>query len=112
MEKCRGCRCASFENSYFSCQLAEITEYAKLEGSELNAVKEVLAFEVTKLIHGEEEATKAQEGASALFGAGVNTDNMPSTELTDSDFADGSIGILDIFIKDEISSIQRKRVVA
>jgi len=74
-------------------------EYAKKEGSQLNSVKEVLAFEVTKLIHGEEEAIKAQEGARALFGAGVNTENMPSTTLTTTDFTDGNLGVLDMLLK-------------
>lgn len=82
--------------------LTEIAELAKLEGSELNRAKEILAFEVTKLIHGEEEARKAQEGAKALFGAGVNTENMPFTELTETDFAEDSIGILDLLIKTKL----------
>ncbi len=79
--------------------IEEINEYAKKEGSQLNSVKEVLAFEVTKLIHGEEEAIKAQEGARALFGAGVNTENMPSTTLTTTDFTDGNLGVLDMLLK-------------
>ncbi len=79
--------------------LEEIEELSKLEGSEINKAKEVLAFELTKLIHGEEEATKAQEGARALFSKGVDTDNMPTTALTDADFTDDSISILDLMIK-------------
>lgn len=79
--------------------IEEINEYDKKEGSQLNSVKEVLAFEVTKLIHGEEEAIKAQEGARALFGAGVNTENMPSTTLTTTDFTDGNLGVLDMLLK-------------
>lgn len=79
--------------------LSEIAELEKLEGSELNKAKEILAFELTKLIHCEEEATKAQEAARALFGAKVNTDNMPTTELSQEDFADGEIGILDLLVK-------------
>lgn len=79
--------------------IEEINEYAKKEGSQLNSVKEVLAFEVTKLIHGEEEAIKAQEGARALFGAGVNTENTPSTTLTTTDFTDGNLGVLDMLLK-------------
>ncbi len=79
--------------------LEEIEELAKLEGSEINKAKEILAFELTKLIHGEEEATKAQEGARALFSKGVDTDNMPTTALTDADFADDSISVLDLMIK-------------
>ena len=78
--------------------LAKIAEYEKLSGSELNRAKEVLAFEVTKLIHGEEAAQKAQEGAKALFGGGANTDNMPTTEISESDLTDGSIGILELLL--------------
>ena len=69
--------------------LEEIAEYEKLEGSQLNRAKEVLAFEVTKLIHGEEEAEKAQNAANALFGTGSDTSNMPSTELSADNFTDG-----------------------
>ncbi|WP_195983425.1 tyrosine--tRNA ligase [Clostridium sp. D33t1_170424_F3] len=79
--------------------MEEINELAKLEGGELNKAKEILAFEVTKLIHGEEEAVKAQEGARALFGAGANTDNMPSSTITSADFTDGAIGVLDMLTK-------------
>ena len=79
--------------------LEEIDELAKLEGSEINKAKEVLAYELTSLIHGKEEAEKAQEAARALFGSKQNTDNMPSTPLTDDDFNDGSIAILDLLSK-------------
>lgn len=79
--------------------LSEIEELAKLEGSELNKAKEILAYEVTKLIHGEEEAVKAQDAARALFGKGSNTDNMPSTDLSQADFADGKITVLDLLLK-------------
>ena len=79
--------------------LEQIEELAKLEGSEINKAKEILAFELTKMIHGEEEANKAQEGARALFSTGANTDNMPTTELSDNDFVDGEIAILDLMIK-------------
>ncbi|MBQ8057812.1 MAG: tyrosine--tRNA ligase [Ruminococcus sp.] len=79
--------------------LEEIEELAKLEGSEINKAKEILAFELTKLIHGEEEATKAQEGARALFSKGVDTDNMPTTALTEADFTDDSITVLDLMLK-------------
>lgn len=77
----------------------EIREYEKLEGAELNAVKEKLAFELTKMIHGEEEAAKAQQAAKALFAGGADNSNMPTTELTDDDFTDGEIGILEMMIK-------------
>ena len=76
--------------------MSEINELAKLEGSELNKAKEILAFELTKLVHGEEEAQKAFEGARALFSSKSDTDNMPSTELDESIFTDGKIGIIDL----------------
>ena len=79
--------------------LEEIDEMAKLEGSELNKAKEILAFELTKMIHGEDEANKAQEGARALFSTGANTDNMPTTELSSDDFTDGELAILDLMLK-------------
>ena len=79
--------------------LEEIDKLAELEGSQLNKAKEILAFELTKMIHGEDEANKAQEGARALFGGGADTDNMPTTEIADEDFTDGGIAILDLLIK-------------
>ncbi|QEY34084.1 tyrosine--tRNA ligase [Caproiciproducens galactitolivorans] len=83
--------------------LSQINELAKLQGGELNKAKEILAYEVTKLIHGEEEANKAQEGARALFGSGENTDNMPSTDLTAADFTNGEIGVLDLLVKTKLA---------
>ena len=68
--------------------LEEIDKMDSWEGAQLNKAKEILAFELTKLVHGEEEAAKAQDAARALFGSGTNTDNMPTTELTDDDFAE------------------------
>ena len=62
----------------------------------LNTAKEILAFELTKLVHGEEEAVKAQNAAKALFGGGAESSDMPTTELTDEDFTDGSIGLFKI----------------
>ena len=79
--------------------LEEIEELAKLEGSEINRAKEILAYELTSMIHGRDEADKAQEAARALFGSKQNTDNMPSTALSAGDFADGSIAILDLLSK-------------
>lgn len=79
--------------------LEQIDELAKLQGSELNKAKEILAYELTNLIHGKEEADKAQEAARALFGNKQNTDNMPSTKLSLDDFADGEIGVLDLLSK-------------
>ncbi len=78
--------------------LSEINELAKLEGGELNKAKEILAFEVTRLIHGEKEALKVQDGARALFGTGENTENMPSTDITAADLPDGEIGVLDLLV--------------
>ncbi len=78
--------------------LEEIDKMDSWEGAQLNTAKEILAFELTKLVHGEEEASKAQEAARALFGAGTNTDNMPSTTLEDSDFTD-EFSVLDLLSK-------------
>lgn len=79
--------------------LDEIAEYEKLEGSALNQVKEKLAFEVTKLIHGEEEALKAQSAAKALFGNSADTEHMPTTALKAEQFAeDGTITVIDILV--------------
>lgn len=77
----------------------EIREYEKLEGSEINKAKEVLAFEVTKLIHGEEEAIKARDAAKALFSNNANSENMPTTTLTDADFENGAITVIDAMVK-------------
>jgi len=79
--------------------LEQIAEYEKCTGSELNPVKEVLAFELTKMIHGEEEATKAQESAKALFSQGGDNSNMPTTTLVEEDFVEGNIGLLDLLVK-------------
>ena len=79
--------------------LEEIEELAKLEGSEINRAKEILAHELTELIHGKEEADKAQEAARALFGSKQNTDNMPSTELSADDVAEEGVAILDLLTK-------------
>lgn len=69
------------------------------EGAQLNEAKDILAFELTKLVHGEEEAAKAREASKALFGGGANLENMPTTTLEESDFTDGKIDILDILLK-------------
>ncbi|MDD6620599.1 MAG: tyrosine--tRNA ligase [Eubacteriales bacterium] len=79
--------------------MEQINDYAKLEGAELNKAKEVLAFELTKMVHGEEEATKAQNAARALFAGGSDNSNMPETVLTDDDFTDGEIAVVDMMIK-------------
>ncbi len=76
----------------------EIEEMAKLEGSQLNSVKERLAYEVTKIIHGQEEADKALQAAKALFGAGVDTENMPSTEIAADLFIDNAVSVIDLLV--------------
>ncbi len=78
--------------------LDQIDEMDQWEGSQLNQAKEILAFELTKLVHGEEEAVKAQEGARALFASG-SAAQMPEVELTEDDFEEGSIGILNLLVK-------------
>jgi len=79
--------------------LEEIDEMDKWEGSQLNRAKEILAFELTKLVHGEEEAQKAQDAAKALFGAGGASENTPNFTLADEDFTDGAIDILSMLTK-------------
>ena len=79
--------------------LEEIDKMDSWEGSQLNTAKEILAFELTKLVHGEEEATKAQQAAKALFSNGGNTDNMPTTELSQDDFTDGEVSVIDVMLK-------------
>ena len=79
--------------------IEQINEMDQWEGSQLNTAKEILAYELTNLVHGEEEAKKAQEGARALFAAGGSTENMPTTELTDEDFNEDAIDILSVLQK-------------
>ncbi len=79
--------------------LEEIDKMDSWEGALLNTAKEILAYELTKLVHGEEEANKAQETARGLFSKGGDTANMPSTALVSSDLADSVIGILDLMLK-------------
>ena len=79
--------------------LEQIDEMDKWEGAQLNTAKEILAFELTKLVHGEEEAQKAQDAAKALFSTGGDRSNMPSTTLAAEDLTDGAIGILDLMLK-------------
>ena len=78
--------------------LEEIDKMDSWEGAQLNTAKEILAFELTKLVHGEEEAQKAQASAKALFSSG-NAADMPSVTLTEEDFTDGSIDILALLVK-------------
>ena len=77
--------------------MEEIRKMDSWEGSQLNQAKEILAFELTKLVHGEEEAVKAQESSRALFSAG-NAENMPTVQLTDDNFVDGAIDICGVLV--------------
>lgn len=79
--------------------IEEIDKMSDWQGSQLNTAKEILAYELTKLVHGEEEAKKADEAAKALFGGGANTDNMPTTALVADDFTDGEISLIDMMLK-------------
>ncbi len=78
--------------------IEEINELAKLEGSEINKAKEILAFEVTKIVHNEEEATKALEAAKSLFQGGGNEGSIPTTTIDLSTFENGEISILDLLV--------------
>ena len=84
--------------------LEEIDKMDSWEGAQLNTAKEILAFELTKLVHGEEEAVKAQETARAVFAGAGSHENMPTTEVSDADFTDGKIGILDLMMKAELTA--------
>lgn len=79
--------------------MSEINEYAKLEGAELNKAKEVLAYSLTELVHGKEEADKAQAAAKALFAGGSDDSNMPTTTVEDADFEDGKVTVLSLMVK-------------
>lgn len=79
--------------------MSEINEYAKLEGAELNKAKEVLAYSLTELVHGKEEADKAQTAAKALFAGGSDDSNMPTTTVENADFEDGKVTVLSLMIK-------------
>ena len=83
--------------------LEEIDAMNDWEGSQLNEAKDILAFELTKLVHGEEEALKAREASKALFGGGMDSANMPTTTLADEDFTDGKIDILEVLVKTGIT---------
>ncbi|MBR4288959.1 MAG: tyrosine--tRNA ligase [Clostridia bacterium] len=79
--------------------LEEIDKMDAWEGSQLNEAKEILAYELTTLVHGKEEADKAKEASRALFGGGGNNANMPTHALSDGDFTDGGINIMDLLVK-------------
>ena len=79
--------------------LEEIDKLESWEGAQLNEAKEILAFELTKLVHGEEEATKAKEASHALFAGGANNANMPTVTVTAEDFPDGELDIISVLVK-------------
>ncbi len=79
--------------------LDQIAEMDRWEGSQLNEAKEILAYELTKMVHGEEEAAKAKGAARALFAGGADNSDMPTTALTDADFTDGKITVIDLLVK-------------
>ena len=79
--------------------LKEIDKMESWEGAQLNEAKEILAFELTKLVHGEEEATKAKEASHALFAGGANNANMPTVTVTAEDFPDGELDIISVLVK-------------
>ena len=93
--------------------LEEIEKMDKWEGSELNKAKEILAYELTKLVHGEDEANKALEGAKSLFGAKSDTNNMPTTQISKDIFVNGEVGLLEILVKTKLaaSKSEAKRLV-
>ena len=94
--------------------LEEIAEYEKLEGADLNKAKEKLAYEITSMVHGKEEADKALEAARAIFAGGASSQNMPSTQLTEVDFTDGAISAVDLLVKTGLvpSKGEGRRVIA
>ena len=83
--------------------LEEIDAMESWEGAQLNQAKEILAFELTKLVHGDEEATKAREASHALFAGGGDSAHMPTVELSAADFADGDMDILALLVKTELA---------
>ena len=87
--------------------LEEIDEMAKWEGSQLNKAKEILAYELTNLVHGEEEAKKAQEGARAVFSTG-SSEHMPTSELSAEDFTDDKIDIVTLLVKAELAKTRNE----
>ena len=88
--------------------LEQIDEMDKWEGSQLNTAKEILAYELTALVHGKEEAEKAQEAAKALFVGGGDMSNVPATQLSQEDLAGGSIGILDLMMKCKLAPSKKE----
>jgi tyrosyl-tRNA synthetase len=83
--------------------IGQINEMDQWEGSQLNKAKEILAYELTKLVHGEEEANKALEASLALFGGGAAATDMPGTVLTAEDLTDGKITVIDVLVKTKLA---------
>ena len=79
--------------------LEQIDEMSHWEGSQLNRAKEILAYELTSLVHGEEEARKAEASAKALFAGGGSIENMPTTEITESELSDGAMDIMTVLVR-------------
>ena len=84
--------------------LAQIDEMDRWEGAKLNEAKDILAYELTTLVHGEEEAKKAREGAQALFAGGGASAHVPTAELTDEDFSEGKADILTLLVKSGLAA--------
>lgn len=93
--------------------IEEIEEWEKLDGSELNPVKERYAYELTKMVHGKEEADKALAAAKSIFVGGGDSENMPQTSLSSEDFTDGSIGVLSLLVKTKLcpSNAEARRLI-
>jgi tyrosyl-tRNA synthetase len=87
--------------------LEQISEMESWEGAQLNRAKEILAYELTKLVHGKEEAEKALGAARSLFGAGNASEDMPTTELSAEDFTDGKISVIGMMLKSKLASSGR-----
>jgi len=83
--------------------LDQIAEMESWEGSKLNEAKQILAYELTKMVHGEEEANKAKDTAAAVFSAGGVSENMPTTQLSDDDFIDGKVSITQMLIRSKLA---------
>ena len=93
--------------------LEEIDELSKLQGSEINKAKKILAYELTSLVHGKDEADKAQTAALSVFESGTSSKNMPTSKLEESDFNDGKILILDLLLKTKLvpSKAEARRLI-
>ena len=88
--------------------LEQINEMESWEGSQLNTAKEILAYELTQLVHGTDEAKRAEAAAKSVFGGAVASDDMPTTELTDDNFTDGVISILDMLVISKLAPSKRE----